>query len=341
MIRNTTSHINKFRKRSSINILCSILLLTACIYSYATTLPTDSIESSLPILSTCHTQKDISSLKNYEQTFVVITPEGCTTSITEIIVEKAITKVPLPKKTTISSELDEDLRISDLEQQNKQKQAKPKNSGILNFSTWWLFATIALVNMVSPGGAILVVITTSLACGFSRTLFTTLGHASAIVLASATVVFGLQFIIDSFSYVLIGFKFLAALYFIYLGIYQWKSKVNIFATLTTSATLKTRNISLYANGFLVGILNPHTLIFFTAFTPKVLDTSKSLTTQFIVIAVTYIFISISVLSAYAGAAVSVKRWFSLPKRVLWFKRISGAIFVILGVGVLRMRAGLL
>lgn len=291
-------------------------------------------------LSSCKNNVDITNLENYAQTFVVITPKGCLTSDIELNFEKVIPKLPLPTIKPLmqgsSSEVDEDLRISFMEEASDHKRF-----GILKLSTWWLFATIAFMNTASPGGAVLLTITTSLSCGFSRTYFTTIGHLCAIFLASAIAVFGLGFILDTSSYILLGFKFFAAAYLIYLGISQWKSKVNIFSTLTSATTLKVGKLALLTNGFLVGILNPHTLLFFTAFTPKILDTTKSLTLQFIVIAGTYMAISFFILISYAGAASSVKRWFARPRRAMWFRRVSGAIFVTLGLGVLRLKAGLL
>jgi len=330
-------------KQVLFNTILSLLLLTVATYSHAAKLTLDPTITTLLNLNSCYAQTVIASLEGQDSTN--ITSENCNSNSLDLKFEtpRLPLSVPLPELPTSSpegsSKIIKALNISNFE---KTEQApSQKRSGILKFSTWWLFVTIAFMNMASPGGATLLSVTTSITWGFSRAFFTTIGHAIAMIVAAATAVFGLGYIIESASYVLIGFKLLAALYFIYLGINQWKSKVNIFETLTSSKKLDVSNLSLLINGFFIGILNPHTFIFFTAFTPKVLDTTNSLTLQFIVIAATYIFISISVLTGYAGAAVSVKRWFSLPRRVLWFKRISGAMFVVLGIGILRLKDGVL
>jgi len=59
--------------------------------------------------------------------------------------------------------------------------------------------------------------------------------------------------------------------------------------------------------------------------------------QFIALTTTFMFFSFFMLIIYALSAHSVKGWLAKGRRTLWLNRISGAIFIAFGLGILRMR----
>jgi len=75
-------------------------------------------------------------------------------------------------------------------------------------------------------------------------------------------------------------KFAGAIYLIYLGIRQWRSKRSVFAkSIETSKHSQGKRKS-FVQGLLVAISNPKAILFFTAFFPQFVDLSKPIVIQF-------------------------------------------------------------
>lgn len=56
-----------------------------------------------------------------------------------------------------------------------------------------------------------------------------------------------------------------------------------------------------------------------------------------ILTTTFMLFSFLVLLAYAWVARSARSWFADANRAMWFNRIAGALFVALGLGVIRLR----
>jgi homoserine/homoserine lactone efflux protein len=55
----------------------------------------------------------------------------------------------------------------------------------MNFQTWLAYTSIAFVNIITPGAAVMLAVTTSVRSGLSGALFTSLGNVSGLfILAS-------------------------------------------------------------------------------------------------------------------------------------------------------------
>ena len=132
-------------------------------------------------------------------------------------------------------------------------------------------------------------------------------------------------------------KSFGAIYLIYLGIRQWRSKHNIFEKSIETSKYNQGKRKSFVQGLLVAISNPKAILFFTAFFPQFIDLSKPVMIQFIILTTTFMFFSFIILITYALSAHSAKGWFAKRDRAIWLNRISGTIFITFGLGILRLR----
>ena len=85
---------------------------------------------------------------------------------------------------------------------------------------------------------------------------------------------------------------------------------------------------LFWQGALVNTLNPKTALFFLAFVPQFVDTSRTVWTQVVLFGLAFVALGFLSDGAYALAAGSVSGWIRRRRRVIRYA--SGSIFIGLG-----------
>jgi homoserine/homoserine lactone efflux protein len=207
----------------------------------------------------------------------------------------------------------------------------------MELSTWLLFLSIALVAIISPGPAVLLSVTNSLTHGFTKSVFSSLGNITGIFVVSSAAALGLGAVLQTSILLFTTFKIFGAIYLIYLGIHQWRSKRNIFEKSIETSKSNQGIRKSFVQGLLVAISNPKAILFFTALFPQFIDLSKPIFFQFIILTTTFMFFSFAILVIYALSAHSAKGWFEKSNRAIWLNRISSTIFITFGLGILRFR----
>lgn len=207
----------------------------------------------------------------------------------------------------------------------------------MELSTWLLFSGFALICTLSPGPAVLLSVTNSITHGFVKSVFSSLGNIIGIFIVSSVAVLGLGAILQTSLLLFALLKLFGAVYLIYLGIRQWRSKQNIFTKNFNSFQLNQGKFKCLMQGLIVAISNPKSILFFTALFPQFMNISKPIAIQFCIFTMTFMLFSFLSLIIYAISAHSVRSWFSKGTRALWYNRVSGAIFISFGIGMLRLK----
>jgi threonine/homoserine/homoserine lactone efflux protein len=207
----------------------------------------------------------------------------------------------------------------------------------MELSTWILFSGIALIAVISPGPSVLLSITNSLTHGFTKSIFSSLGNITGVFIVSGAAVLGLGAMLQTSTLLFMIFKIIGAIYLIYLGILQWHPKGNVFEKSIETGKNDQEKRKTFVQGFLVALSNPKVILFFTALFPQFIDLSKPVMIQFTILTTTFMLYSFIILLFYAMGAKSAKEWFTKGGRATWFNRISGTIFIIFGLGILRIR----
>ena len=208
----------------------------------------------------------------------------------------------------------------------------------MDFTTWLLFSAVALLAIMSPGPAILLAISNSLTHGTRSVYLSALGNEVGIMIVSLSAVLGLGVILQTSTTLFLIIKVIGAAYLIYLGVRQWRSKTNLFDSSTNNEQKTSRsNKSFFLEGLLIAVTNPKAILFFTALFPQFININAAVVPQFLMMTLTFMALSFLVLVTYGKIAFKAKRWFSTSKRVRWFNRTIGGLFVLIGLGLLQLK----
>lgn len=205
----------------------------------------------------------------------------------------------------------------------------------MELHTWILFVTVAMVAIASPGPAILLAINNSVKYDMKAVALSTLGNILGLFTLSSAAMLGLGVVLKTSAVLFMLFKIFGALYLIYIGVKQFRNLSNMFDAISLNQRKsKSEYFAIFRKGYLVCITNPKPIIFFTALFPLFLNTEAPLLPQFFILTFTFMTLSYSTIMLYAFFARSLKSWFRPKARATWFNRVSGAIFIALGLGLL-------
>lgn len=205
------------------------------------------------------------------------------------------------------------------------------------FTAWLTYATLASLNIISPGPAILMAISNRVRFGFKSVFFSSIGNVFGLFVLAALATIGLGALLKKSPALFVVVKIVGCSYMMYLGIKQWMAKTNVFQSSgrTDATDLTSRaNLSFMANGFGLAVTNPKPLLFFTAFYPQFIDFHAPVIPQFLLMTLTFMFISFISLLTYAMLAGRASAWFSQGRRARYFNMFSGTAFFLLGISIL-------
>ncbi len=197
---------------------------------------------------------------------------------------------------------------------------------------------VAFIAVISLGPAILLSISNSIRFGISKVVLSTLGNICGLFLLSTATIFGLGAVLKTSTSLFLMIKIVGAAYLIYLGIRQWRSKTNFFDGIEKKEAQIKSNEIFFIEGFLIAMTNPKAILFFTALFPQFINTEQALTPQFLIMTFTFMMISFMSLVGYGVLATKAKFWLSTEQRAKWFNRILGSLFVLIGIGLLQLKA---
>jgi len=196
-------------------------------------------------------------------------------------------------------------------------------------STLGLFVVAALVLLVTPGPAVLYIVTRSVEQGRLAGLVSALGiHVGTLVHVTAAAL-GLSALLVSSALAFSVVKYLGAAYLIYLGV----RKLVAEAPGDGGRPLAPRRLTrIFLEGVIVNLLNPKTALFFLAFLPQFVDPARGgVAGQILVLGV--IFVALGVVSdgAWALAAGTAGSLFRRSRTALRAERyVTGTVFIGLG-----------
>lgn len=211
----------------------------------------------------------------------------------------------------------------------------------MHFSNWLVFCGVSLLVCFTPGPAVLLAVSNSVAVGFRRTMVSSLGNALGIFIISGVAMAGMGAVLAVSATAFLVMKVIGALYLIYLGIRQWRSKDNAFAAAGDAATdSKTRSRldwQLFAQGLGVALTNPKSILFFSALFPQFVTPGAPILGQYFFLTTTFTVFALFSHAFYVVLVRALKGRLASPARARLFNRVSGGIFVLLGLSLLRLR----
>ena len=202
---------------------------------------------------------------------------------------------------------------------------------MVSLPTLLTFALAAMAIIVLPGPTVLFVIGRTLALGRVGGLLSVVGNALGLVPVIAAVALGLGALVTQSVVLFLVIKFAGAAYIVYLGVQAIRHRAAASGIAGVSLAPKTP-LRLLSEGFLVGISNPKSLVFFVAVLPQFVNYSAgAVPLQLATLGLVFVALALVGDSTWALAAGSARAWFaSSPKRVERLSATGGVLMI--GVG---------
>lgn len=197
------------------------------------------------------------------------------------------------------------------------------------------FFLASLVLAVTPGPAVLYVVTRTLAQGRRAGLASVAGVALGNLgnAVGASIGLAALFAISSLAFTVV--KYAGAAYLIYLGIRALRAND---ANVVPAGFGTVRLHRIFRDGFVVALLNPKTAIFFAAFLPQFMDSAGSAMLQSVSLGAFFVVIAATTDCIYVMAASTVAPLFGRMRGARSFGRYATASAFI-GLGLFTATAG--
>lgn len=169
--------------------------------------------------------------------------------------------------------------------------------------------------------------------GRKATTATVAGVALGDFTAMTASMLGLGALLAASAAIFTGLKWIGAAYLIYLGIKLWRVPVSDRSAEAEDAeTAKERPFRIFLHTYAVTALNPKSIIFFVAFLPQFLDTSKPIAFQMIVFEVTFLALATLNATTYGLMASMARKTIRKPSVQRLVNRTGGTLMI--GAGLL-------
>lgn len=199
------------------------------------------------------------------------------------------------------------------------------------FSTWIQYAIAAVVIALSPGSGAVLSMSHGLAYGVRKASGTVLGLQIGLVLVLVVAGAGVGSLLIASEFAFAAVKTIGALYLIYLGLTQWRARVDAGPALSgaVQAEVPTFGKRVLA-GFLTNATNPKGILFMVAVLPQFIDNSRPLLPQLAILGGTMVAIDVTVMHGYAWLAQSMQRFFRDARALKAQNRFFGGMLMLMG-----------
>jgi homoserine/homoserine lactone efflux protein len=205
----------------------------------------------------------------------------------------------------------------------------------MSFATWIAFVIAGTLIAISPGSGAILSMSHGLAYGLRKASATVLGLQLGLVLVLVIAGAGVGSLLVASEVAFTVVKVVGALYLIWLGVGQWRSKA-VASGVPTAAVATAGHAAHPAfgrrvlTGFLTNATNPKGIIFMVAVLPQFISQDAPVLPQLAILGATMVTIDTTVMHGYALLASSMQRWFRDPRAVRTQNRFFGGVLVVVG-----------
>lgn len=197
------------------------------------------------------------------------------------------------------------------------------------------FAIASFLIIIIPGPSVLFTIGRGISFGRKAALVNVAGNSVGMLTGSLGVAIGIGTFVQNseIAYVLVGV--LGGGYLIYLGLDTVKTRKDVAQALITKSDPKPMG-QLFRQGFVVGFLNPKSLVFFAAVLPQFVDRSQGqVILQMIFLAMIFFVIAVLSDGTWGIVAGTARHWLAgTPTRIEKISGAGGLIIIVLGISVI-------
>lgn len=207
----------------------------------------------------------------------------------------------------------------------------------MSWETWSLFAVVNFGLCLTPGPAVMLVVSQGLSRGALASLWSVLGILIGNLIYFAISATSLGALLRQSQDLFFVIKWLGAAYLIWLGLaaFLGRSKtLNFRPAIDEGRPSAGRMV---AHGLVLQLANPKALIYFAALLPPFIDTSRPVAIQFVILTVTSTILEFSALAMYGALAGRIALLASRPGFSTVINRSAGAILICAGLLIALMK----
>ncbi|MGH3373526.1 MAG: LysE family translocator [Actinoallomurus sp.] len=204
---------------------------------------------------------------------------------------------------------------------------------MISLSQTLTFGLTALVIIVIPGPSVLFVVGRALAYGRRTALASVVGNEVGALVLVGAVALGVGTVVERSFLVFTTIKLCGAAYLVFLGVRAFLRRHEHAGVQDVLAERAGWRAGL--DGFLVGVANPKTAVFFAAVLPQFVDRERGgVPVQMCLLGLIFALIALVCDSAWGLAAGGARAWFGRsPRRLALVGGAGGLAMIGLGIGV--------
>ncbi len=198
---------------------------------------------------------------------------------------------------------------------------------------FYLFVLMCILLIILPGPDTAIITKNTLTVGRSGGLKTAFGTCCALLIHTSAAVLGLSAIIVKSALLFSIFKYVGAIYLIYLGVKTLWSlrKKEAVATMDLNTKSQFKHTSCLKQGFLTNILNPKVAVFFLTFLPQFVDSGSNALIPFLIMGITYTVLTAIWFLFYVSLINQISTFMKKPKAQNMIEGITGTILIGFGI----------
>jgi len=207
---------------------------------------------------------------------------------------------------------------------------------MIDRSTLGVFAAAAFLLLITPGPAVLYIVTRSVEQGRRAGLMSVLGICTGTLAHVAAAALGLSALLMASTRAFDVVRYLGAAYLVVLGIQTLTRRQPPAGDAAVERSSLRR---IFAQGVVVNLLNPHTALFFFAFLPQFIDPRRgAVPLQIVTLGLLFILMSATTDAVWAIGAGTAGDWVRRNRKFARVQRyVTGGALI--GLGAAAAAAG--
>jgi threonine/homoserine/homoserine lactone efflux protein len=198
------------------------------------------------------------------------------------------------------------------------------------------FAALVIVLVAIPGPSVLFTISRALTVGRRAALLTVVGNELGLCVQLVAVAFGVGAVVQRSAQVITVIKLAGAVYLVFLGVQAIRHRRSMAEALAVRVT-PVRPLRAIRDGFVVGVANPKTIVFFLAGLPEFTTTGPGhlpVPAQMLILGAMFPVVALILDSAWAAIAGTARQWLAgSPRRLALIGGTGGLVMIGLGVSI--------
>lgn len=209
----------------------------------------------------------------------------------------------------------------------------------MRWEVWIAYFAACWAIAISPGSGALLSISHGLSHGLRRASATILGLQVGLLIILLIAGGGLGALLLASERAFLVIKTVGALYLIYLGVQQWRARVDA-GSAADAAPVRAAPMGWrrrFLTGLLTNLTNPKGIVFMVAVLPQFIDPVRPLALQLAIMAATMCAVDLIVMHGYALLGSQTQGLFRNVRAMRWQNRLFGSVLVAMGAALFFVR----